>query len=250
MRFWALACVIALLPAPAVARDADLTILVDGQLFELGGVVEVLAVAEPGATGFDQEITLQDRFARITLTYAPGATYRYRFRPAPAAMAQPGATRFLSEALTVGGRDIGEGDDRQSADYRAIRVFPHAEYAEPGSIESILAAWGDPDSQSSPPPANHWGARSLAGVFDDRPWRPSPRLTCRAQGDQVSVCTPDPADALLMQALWWESIAMSRLERLRHDALRGCYESRGTAERPRSCAPVAGRGWPAFEPDD
>ena len=72
----------------------------------------------------------------------------------------------------------------------------------------------------------------------------------RGADSAVTVCTPHPDDALLMEALWWRAIAEGRLERLRHDALRACYDGGGLFGRPERCDPVPGRGWPTYEPRD
>lgn len=94
----------------AAAQDADLTILVDGPLLAHGGVVEVTAVATPGAATSPQAITLTDRYTRVRLPYPEDARYNYRFRPVPEAMARDGMAGFATQALSIGGRTI-DGPD-------------------------------------------------------------------------------------------------------------------------------------------
>lgn len=246
-----LAAGLILMAGAAAAEDADLTILVDGPLLEHGGVVEVTAVAAPGASTTPHTITLTDRYARVRLPYPEGATYNYRFRPVPEAMARDGMARFATQALSVGGRMVDGPAGEQNADWRAVRVFPFAEYGAPEEATRVAAAWGEVEGFAAPPPANEWGARALPGVFDTFGNRRIVRMICAEDGAEkgaIEICTPDPEDALLMEALWWRSIAEGRLERLRHGALRACYDSGGLFGRPKSCDSVRGRGWPAYEP--
>lgn len=87
----------------------------------------------------------------------------------------------------------------------------------------------------------------MRGVIDHSRLR-KVRLICSAEHDGLSVCHTDPQDALLKETLWWRAIAGGRLERLRQDALRDCYDSGGLFGRPSSCTGVKGRGWPEFRP--
>ena len=233
----------------AFAQDADLTILVDGPLLEHGGVVEVTVIATPEASAAPQTITLTGRYAQVELRYSDKAGYRYRFRPVPDALARDGMELFVTEALSVGGRTVDGPDGPQDADWRSVRVLPFAEYGGSSAADRTSAAWGETRAFADPPPANHWGARALPWVFDTFGDRRSVGLICR-DDDAVSVCTPDPDDALLMEALWWRAIAEGRLERLRHDALADCYDGGGSLERPEQCEGVPGRGWPTYRPVD
>jgi hypothetical protein len=231
----------------ALAQDADLTILVDGAMLDHGGLVEVRALEVPGLVAVQQTITLTDRFARVTLRYPEGASYNFRFRPVPSAMTRAGIDGFLTDLLTIGGRTDYEGDVAVEYDTQDIRVFPFAEYAGEGSAERVTAAWGETEGYVDVPPADEWGARALQGVFDFGGEAPSVGLICRDQ-DSVTICTPDPADALLLEAQWWRSIAEGRLERLRFEALNDCYDSGGLFNRPEMCEGVAGDGWPEYVP--
>ncbi|MFV0475445.1 MAG: hypothetical protein ACK5MQ_14740 [Pikeienuella sp.] len=250
MRMSRLAALLALAAGAAVAQDADLTILVDGPLLEHGGVVEVAVVAAPDVSTAPQTITLTDRYARVTLRDPDGAGYRYRFRPVPAAMTREGMDRFLTEELSYGSHQVdGPDGSPQEADWRSIRVRPFAEYGGPDEATRVAAAWGETERFADPPPANHWGARALPWAFDTFGDRRTVRLICEDDG-AVTVCAPDPDDALLMEALWWRSIAEGRLERLRHNALRACYDGGGVFGSPERCEGEAGRGWPTYRPAD
>lgn len=219
----------------AMAQDADVTFLVDGPLLAHGGVVEVSPVPVADADTTPITLTLTDRYARVRFSYPEGASYSYRFRPVPDAMDREGMDQFRTELLSYG-----SGGD-------TIRVFPFEEYGAPDDATRTNAAWGQTQRFADPPPANHWGARALPLAFDTFGNRRTVGLICRDDGT-LSVCTPDPEDALLLEALWWRSIAEGRLERLRHDALRDCYDSGGLLNRPALCGAVPGRGWPAYEP--
>ncbi|MEM8693002.1 MAG: hypothetical protein AAGG57_14105 [Pseudomonadota bacterium] len=232
-----------------VAQDADLTIFVDGPLLEHGGAVEVTAVPASDISSDPQTITLSDRYARVQLRYPEGASYNYRFRPVPEAMEQDGMERFATEALSVGSRTVDGPNGPQDADWRSIRVQPFAEYGGADPAERTSAAWGETQAFADPPPANHWGARSLRWVFDTFGNRRTVGLICKDNA-AVSICTPDPEDALLMEALWWRSIAEGRLERLRHNSLQECYDSGGFLSRPKRCEGEPGRGWPTYLPVD
>jgi len=241
-RALALLCVLA-----GPAQSGDLTILVGGDLLEHGGVVEVTAAPFPDATDAPATIKLTDRYAQVQLRHSAGAKYNYRFRPVPDAMARDGMSNFATEALSVGGRDVDGPDGPIDGDWRRIRVLPFAEYGAPSDATRTNAAWGQVEGFAALPPANHWGARALPWAFDTFGNRRTVRLVCADQ-NAVPVCTPNPDDALLLEALWWRSIAEGRLERLRHDALRACYDSGGLFGRPKSCDAVPGRGWPTYEP--
>ncbi len=245
MRRWVVAIILS--AGAAVAQDADLTILVDGPLLEHGGLVEVTAVPSANTPTDAQTITVTDRYVRIELPYAQGASYNYRFRPVPAAKSREGMERFVTEALRTGGRTIEGPDGPVEGDFRSVRVLPFAEYGGADDAIRTDAAWGQTQSFADLPPANHWGARALPWVFDTFGDRRTVGMMC---GDQsgIEVCTPDPKDALLMEALWWRKIAEGRLERLRHNALAACYDSGGLFGRPDSCDGVSGRGWPEYRP--
>ncbi len=229
------------------AQNADLTILVDGQLLDHGGVVEIWTHPDPEAVALEETITLSERFTRIMLPYPETGTFRFRFRPVPEAMERDGMDRFVTELLRHGGRGRYEGDEWMEYGFQAIRVFPFDEYGGEDEATRIAAAWGEVQRFADPPPANHWGARALFGVFDTFGDQRVVRLVC-AEGNGFEICHPDPEDALLMEALWWRAIAEGRLERLRHDALTACYESGGLLARPERCEEEAGRGWPGYQP--
>jgi len=220
---------------PLSAQHADLTIYVDGALLEHGGVVEVIPVATADLDPEPLSLTLTDRYARIRFPYPEGASYTYRFRPVEEALSREGIDRFQTELLSYG--TAGE----------VIRVFPFEEYGAPDEGTRTYAAWGVTQQFADPPPANHWGARALPHAFDTFGNRRTVGLICREDGP-LSVCTPDPEDALLLEALWWRAIAEGRLGRLQHDALRDCYDGGTRLNRPEHCNGVPGRGWPAFEP--
>lgn len=245
---WLVAGVMAVAGA-AVAQDADLTIFVDGALLEHGGLVEVSMLAVPDGTTQPQIVTLTDRYAQITLRYPVGASYNFRFRPAPDAADRAGLNNFSTAALGVGTKTETGPDGEQEYDTQEIWVFPFAAYGGGGPAESISAIWGETQEFDDPPPANVWGARALPQVFDTFGDRRGVGLICTDTG-AVNVCTPDPGDALLMEALWWRAIAEGRLERLRFNALDACYEGGGLLGRPERCTEDAGDGWPAYVPAD
>ena len=226
-----------------IAQDSDLTILVEGDLFELGGLVEVLSEERDGASTAPREVTVSDRFARIRLPYPTGGSYNFRFRPGPEAAERDGAEDLLTRRETIG--SCYEGDTE--LDYSAIWVFPYDLYAAELATQ-VGAAWGETVGYAAQPPGNRWGARALMGAFGDRGDFPSPGLIC-SDTDGMEVCKPDPADRLLMEALWWRALAEGRLERLRHDALRDCYDGGGLFGRPERCDPVVAE-WPEYEPAD
>ena len=233
----------------AFAQDADLTIFVDGPLLEHGGVVEVTAVPLLNGSPTAQTITLSDRYARVQLPFLEGARYTYRFRPVPDVTERDGMDQFLTEILSFAGRNVDGPDGQIDADWRSVRVFPFQEYAGIDEATRVSAAWGETQAFMDPPPANHWGARALPFAFDTFGNRRTVGLICHESG-AVTVCKPDPADALLLEALWWREIAEGRLERLRHDALQECYDSGGLFRRPDRCEGDAGRGWPNYRPAD
>jgi hypothetical protein len=231
----------------AFAQDADLTIFVGGALLDHGGMVEVRALAVPDLEAVPQTITVTDRFARVTLRYNPAASYNFRFRPAPDTGAREGLERFSTQGLSVGSLvELVDGIE-QEYDTQDIRVLPFAEYGAADPVERVIAEWGETQAFADPPPANIWGARALPQVFDTTGDRRIVRLICADQ-DDTTVCTPDPADDLLMEALWWREIAEARLERLRDRALAACYDSGGLFSRPESCEPFADDGYPAYRP--
>ncbi|MFK7940404.1 MAG: hypothetical protein AB8B82_13575 [Roseovarius sp.] len=231
----------------AGAQDADLTILVEGDLLEHGGVVEVTAVAHAGAATTAQTITLSQRYAQVELLHLPDANYVYRFRPVPDALDRDGMDKFATEALKFGGRTVDGPDGPVDGDWRSVRVLPFEEYGGVDSATRTNAAWGETMEFAALPPANHWGARAMAYAFDTFGDRRTVGLICDDQAG-VQVCTPDPDDALLWEALWWRSIAEGRLGRLNNDALKACYDSGGLLNRPKRCEGVPGRGWPTYEP--
>lgn len=221
----------------------------DGALLEHGGVIEVTAVPIQDAPVAPRTITLTDRYVRVHLPYREDVSYKYRLRPVPGAMAREGMDRFITEELSFGGRTV-EGQDGQiEADWRSVRVVPYEEYGGPDDATRASAAWGETQAFADPPPANHWGARALPRMFDNFGNQRTVRLICADNG-AISVCTPDPDDALLIEALWWRAIAEERLERLRHVALTKCYDSGGIWGRPDRCKGKPGRGWPSYQPDE
>lgn len=237
------------LASTAGAQDAELTILVDGALLEHGGVVEVTAVASPDAPIASQTIALIDRYAQVQFRYPEGASYSYHFQPAPDAMARQGMELFATEPLSVGTKTVDEPNGPQKSDWRSVRVFPFAEYGGSDIETRTSAAWGETQAFSDPPPANHWGARALMGIFDTSGNRRTVALICR-DDHAVSICAPNAQDALLMEALWWRSIADGRLERLRYNGLQDCYDSGGLFHRPERCEAEPGRGWPTYRSAD
>ena len=249
MDAWRLVAILVCAAGAVEAQSADLTILVDGPLLEHGGLVEVTAVAYPDASASPQVITLTDRYAQVEFRHPEGVDYNYRFRPVPDAMERTGIDRFVTDVHYVGGRVVDGPDGPMEADWRSIRVLPFAEYADPIISGRASAAWGQTQAFADPPPANEWGARALPWVFDTFGNRRTVGLICENY-DMVSVCTPDPEDAPLMEALWWRSIAEGGLERLRHEALDNCYDSRGIFGRPERCEGIPGRGWPTYRPVD
>jgi hypothetical protein len=233
----------------AYGQDADLTIFVDGALLEHGGLVEVWARPVNDLKAAPQTITLTDRYAKITLQYPAEASYNFRFRPVPSAMNRDGMSRFATQLLSVGTAHDNVDDVEVEFDAQDIRVLPFAEYGAAEPVERASAAWGEVERFDDPPPANEWGARALPQVFDTFGDRRVVGLICTDQGN-VSTCTPDPRDALLIEALWWREIAEGRLEKLRDAALRACYDSGGLFKQPEHCDGVAGDGWPAYVPAD
>jgi hypothetical protein len=246
-RYVLLAGIVALAPA-AFAQDAEVTILIGGDLLDHGGVVDVRALAAAGASVAPQTITVTDRYARITFRYPPGASYNFRFRPVADALARKGMDDFTTVPLSIGSLSLDGTGGLQEFDTQTIHVLPFAAYGASEPVERVAAAWGETEGYDAKPPAHEWGARALDGLFHDVPEEGPIGLIC-ADVQAVTVCTPDPQDALLMEALWWRSIAEGRLERLRSDALTACYDSRGD-DRPASCEGVAGLGWPAYVPAD
>lgn len=253
MKTSVLAAVLMMAGGVAFGQDADLTILVGGAMLDHGGVVEVLALPVAGASSTPQTITLTDRYARIELRFPEGASYNFRFRPVadPAAdqASRAGMDLFATQSLTVGTHTIDGPDGLQDWDYQAIRVLPFAEYGASDPAERILAAWGQTEGYSDVPPANYWGARALPEIFEATGDKRAVGLICVETGT-VRTCTPDPKDALLLEAIWWRSIAEGRLERLRDNALSDCYDSGGLFNRPERCTDAAGDGWPAYVPAD
>jgi hypothetical protein len=202
---------------------------------------------DPGIVAEPQTVILTERFTRILVAYPGDGSYRFGFRPVPEALERDGMDRFATELLRYGGRSVPDGDARKEYDFQAIRVFPFAEYGGESEARRVDAAWGVVERYADPPPANHWGARALMGVFDASGEKRVPRLVCIEDGG-LEICRSDPEDALLKEALWWRAIAEGRLERLRHDALTACYDSGGLFQRPATCEAEAGRGWPAYRP--
>jgi hypothetical protein len=232
----------------ANAQDADLTIWVAGSLFEHGGVVEVTALPSEDGSSAPQTITVSDRYARVQFRHPVGESYNYRFEPSSELPAQAGIELFKTEALSVGGRTVETANGPVEGDWRSIRILPFEEYGGEDDATRTAAAWGETVTFAAQPPANHWGARALPWAFDTFGNRRTVRLICNDQ-NAVTVCTPDPDDALLLEALWWRQIAEGRLGRLRHDALRDCYDSGWFFARPDRCEGEAGRGWPSYRPD-
>lgn len=105
MRFSkSLAVVVGLTCGAAAAQDADLTIHIEGDLFELGGLVEILARPDADAVTTPQDVTLSDRFARITLPYPETGRYNFRFRPGPDSATREGSDGMLTRRETIGTR--------------------------------------------------------------------------------------------------------------------------------------------------
>jgi len=85
----------------APAQAADLTIFVDGDLLEHGGVVEVTTARTPDAPSGAQSITLTDRFATVLLRHLPDTKYGLRFQVAPDAAPRDGLEKFATELLAL-----------------------------------------------------------------------------------------------------------------------------------------------------
>ena len=219
-----------------------------GDLYLHGGVVEVFAVPSDDDDGSQQTLTLTDRYARVELTYDPQGTYLYRFKAAQDVPRNPSLDGFATAEMTIGSRRWDGPNGPLDVDYRAVRVPPMAEHSGVSEAARATAAWGTVERYDDPPPANVWGARALTDVFEKRGEKRHVRVICEEEG-RVRVCSPDPDDALLMEALWWRAIAEGRLERMRHDALKACYDSGGLFGRPDFCVPVHGRGWPEYAPE-
>ncbi|MEO0372505.1 MAG: hypothetical protein AAF231_13690 [Pseudomonadota bacterium] len=241
-------CAALFLAGNAGAEEPDVIFEVSGDLFEHGGLVEVWAIPADGDGPFEQQIVrLTDRYAKVEMPYDTRDGYTYRFRAAEDAPQAPNPDAFGTEPLSIGTRFITRDDEEIEADARSVRVLPMAEHGGKEEGVRAVAAWGTTQRYDDPPPANHWGARALMRMFEPRGTRRVPGLTCRQEG-LLRICTPDPEDALLLEALWWRAVAEARLERLRHNALRACYDSGGLFGRPDRCDATPGRGWPEYEP--
>ncbi|MGR3795961.1 hypothetical protein [Vannielia sp. SX4] len=229
----------------ASAQEVEIIVYVDGDLLEHGGLVELTAAEFDATPDQRYEVTVSERYAKLTLLRPRGTKYTFRFRPSPAHSDRDGIEEFSTETLTVGSHGVDTPEGTVQGDYRAVRVFPFNEYGSAYEATRIATAWGQ-TNRGMPPPANAWGAMSLKAVFAF-PGDTPVGLLCDDLG-ALSVCTPDPADQLLLEAKWWQAIAEARLERLRHDALRDCYDSGNWLSKPASCKGIKGRGYPEYRP--
>jgi hypothetical protein len=239
---------------PNRAAASDLTIEVAGDLAKHGGVVTVYAIkvsqedwANTIAPNALDSVRVEQRYAEIQLRYPSNGTFVYRFRPADAAT--PDARQATFVLSIIGTNENGEGSELKSgfkgaspSGGRIIRVPPPAEIAGESEATRSMARWGEVVGRDAPPPADSRSARSLAVVAGDDVEQPS--YVCRGAAN-VQVCTIATERWPLMEARWWRNIADARLERLRHHALRRCYDSR-KIESARNCEPVPGSDEPEY----
>lgn len=236
---------------PVAAQTVDVTFEVSGDMLTWGGAVQVMELPEQDwADAGDLAIVvpLTARYAEVQLRYPAAGDFVFRFRAAD------GSEGPSTQALMVHGTDMdGRGPTMErgfvgavSAGGQTVRVLPLAEYAGEDDITRIYAAWGIVEGWAKPPPAHYWGARELAGVFGAfGSFGPRPDLICD-DGAVVRLCTPDPAQSAMIDALWWRGLAEGRIERLRDRAVAACRD--GQVLRNRPCNPVPGTTWPEFEP--
>lgn len=242
---------IAAAAAGAAQADADLTIEVGGPLLEYGGVVVVYPIPVPAETwaeaagDSDNRIRLEERYAEIQLRYPEDGSFTYRFRPdEDVEGAEAGGTQVLSVIGTDmegrGPRMRGGFEDAYSSGGRVIRVPPLAELAAEGATRTN-ARWGVTERYDAPPPADQRSARALASLV--RHHHPE-RTPLQCEGDaRVQVCAVPEDRKVELEARWWRAIAEQRLERLRHHALRRCYDS---WPRPRNCETEPDSDEPAY----
>jgi hypothetical protein len=243
-----------LLPCAAYAQEEpDLIIEVGPTVFEHGGVLTVYPIPTAdknwekiGKSVSPPTVRLDERYGVVQFRYPRGAEYTFRVRPVEGI---EGREAFLSQVLSIIGTDEkGNGPQMElgftgeySSGGQTIRSLPRNEYAGADESTRANARWGYTESLDDPPPADERGARSLIGVVELGA-RPLP-LTC--EGDlRAQVCTIPPERHAEMDALWWRSVAESRLERLQFYALRRCYDSTWSGDG--FCHPDPDTDEPAF----
>ena len=201
---------LAVMTGAALARDADVTILVGGDLWTHGGVVAVHPVAvEPERwealerAGTSSRVRVDARYAEVQLRY-PGrpngntGRFTYRFRPAPGVelpKAPPagGPVRTLSvigvDENGVAARMTEGFGGEPSTGGRVHRIAPFGEWAGADEATRSAAAWGE--TTGPLPPADERSARVLASIV--RGGSKDVALKCR--GDAlVQVCTVAEGD--------------------------------------------------------
>lgn len=240
---------LAFAPLSASAQtDTDLTIYVTGPLWELGGVIHVI----PLPTTKDlpegpQDITVSARYTEVQLRYPQDATYFFRFRPASDVADAEHAARFATQAMSIGGvgpdglgaeMKIGFIGDRTSGT-QTIRILPYDEYAQPE-----WPNWGKTQGHKAKPPADIRSARALMALIRHRLTEPIPQI-CSGTF-VVQTCVIAPYALPYVEAQWWRMIAEQRLERLRHHALRHCYDNRSVFATG-NCKEVPGSDEPEYE---
>jgi hypothetical protein len=236
------------------ATTSEVTIEVGGDLAKYGGVVTVYSIkvtSEEWASGIApnvlKSVRVDQRYAEIQLRYPANERHVYSFRPIGAAT--PDARQVTHVLSIIGANENPEGaklkigfKDAIPAGGRIIRVPPLAEIAGEDEATRTMARWGEVVGGNAVPPADPRSARNLeavAGEEDERPF-----YFCSGAAN-VQVCTLPAERWPLMEMRWWRSIAGSRLERLRHHALRRCYDGR-KVESSRNCEPVPGSDEPAY----
>ncbi|WP_105436361.1 hypothetical protein [Neorhizobium tomejilense] len=215
----------------AAAAITDLTIDVAGELLERGGVVTIYHLPvgledwRANASGSTTTtVRIERRYAEIQLRYPENGTFTYRFRAVPGS---PNAEKHRTQVLSVIGTDTeGRGPqmvngfvDAYSSGGRVIRIPPMAEIAGEDEVTRSAARWGETEGLDASPPADQRSARALVGLLEPT------RLQCDTSSEQVQVCQPAIGEWPTIEARWWRSIAEHRLERLKHHALRNCYDS-------------------------
>lgn len=126
---------------------------------------------------------------------------------------------------------------------RVIRIQPIAELTGPDEISQTVARWRSTQGVDPVPPVDERSARILAGTVRHNRGAEMP-YECRGD-DFVQICTIAPKARPKVELRWWRSIAESRLERLRHHALRRCYDS--TSLPNAHCTPAEGSNEPRYE---
>ncbi|MCX8571179.1 hypothetical protein [Aminobacter sp. MET-1] len=212
----------------------DLTIDLNGDLLNHGGVVVVYTIPVPPdawtKTVGDSPATnirLDGRYAEVQLRYPKGGRFAYRFRPVEGT---PDAHAHATQVLSVIGTDMEDRGPQMTAGFenaysdggQIIRVPPLAELTGQDEPTRTMARWGETERNDAPPPADQRSARALVGIVRHGP-EPIP---LRCNGDQLAQVCTIPGDRWpVLEARWWRAIAEQRLERLRDRALRRCYDS-------------------------